>query len=149
MHGDMFRAWLLVINAMAELELVQVKELPSMADAVNTYISNSSRSQASQQNEIKRAEKLMGIQNPYGNLDPNMIKSPVELVKFKKKVFRVATHTALCVICLGLEATAGMQEADVTGICEGKGKGGRCYFFFLPLSQCPQPSSQHHRQEPK
>ena len=35
---------------------------------------------------------------------------------------------------LGLEATAGMQEADVTGICEGKGKGGRCYFLFLPLS---------------
>ena len=27
MHGDMYRAWLLVINAMVELELVQVKEL--------------------------------------------------------------------------------------------------------------------------
>ena len=112
MHGDMYRAWLLVINAMVELELVQVTELPSMADAVNTYISNSSRSTVSQQNEIKRAEKLMGIQNPYENLDPNTIKSPVELVKFKKKVFRVATHTALCVICLGLEATGRFSTED-------------------------------------
>ena len=113
MHGDMYRAWLLVINAMVELELVQVTELPSMADAVNIYISNSSRSPASQQNEINRAEKLMGIQNPYENLDPNTIKSPVELVKFKKKVFRVATHTALCVICLGLEAAGRFSKEDL------------------------------------
>ena len=35
--------------------------------------------------------------------DPDHIKSPVQLEAFKKKVYRVAIHTALCVLCLGLE----------------------------------------------
>ena len=38
------------------------------------------------------------------------MKSPVELEAFKRKVWRVAIETALCVVYLGLEAHIGEDE---------------------------------------
>ena len=62
---------------------------------------------------MSRAERMMGIANPYEHLHPETVKSPIELELFKKKVFKVATHTALCVIYLGLESTRRFHSEDL------------------------------------
>ena len=61
---------------------------------------------------MDRADKLMGIgSKPRLNLD--RVTSPVELMKFKKKVKRIALHTSLAVICLGLESLGKYSSEDL------------------------------------
>ena len=57
---------------------------------------------------LARAEKALGYSRP--NLDTRNVKSPVELEAFKRKVWRGAMETALCVVYLGLEAHIGEDE---------------------------------------
>ena len=40
-QDDMYRAWLLVVNAIIEQGQIPVKEIPALADTVNKYISSS------------------------------------------------------------------------------------------------------------
>ena len=99
---DMYRAWLLVVNALLNLELVPVNEIDHLADSINRYISSNAFKAKTRDSEMARAEEIMGMKT-YSNLNPDHIKSPVQLEVFKKKVYQVATHTALCILCLGLE----------------------------------------------
>ena len=112
MKDDMSHAWLLVASSLVEQEHISVNELSELSDAVNAYISNKAFKSGSDNSELTRAEKLMGKNNPYKNLDPSRIHSPVELEAFKKKVAKVAIHTALSVICLGLDSTGRFSEED-------------------------------------
>jgi hypothetical protein len=57
---------------------------------------------------LARAEKALGYSRP--NLDTRNVKSPVELEAFKRKVWRVAMETALCVVYLGLESRISEDE---------------------------------------
>lgn len=107
---DMYRAWLLVGNAIHELDLIPGAELPHLADSVNRYI-GSSANDREKAAEMRRAERMMGIPQPYKSLDPSGIRSEVELESFKKKVYRLATFTALCVLYLALEKS-GRFDAD-------------------------------------
>ena len=113
MKDDMYHAWLLVVYAIIELEAIEIKDIPLLADKVNRYVSKASFHGKSKDTEMSRAERLMGIRNPYENLNPDVIKSKIELDKFKSKVIKVATHTALCVICLGLEASGTFDTDDL------------------------------------
>jgi len=112
MKDDMSHAWLLVASSLVEQEHISADELYELSDAVNAYISNKTLKSGSDNSELKRAEKLMGKSNPFKNLDPSRIHSPVELEAFKKKVVKVAIHTALSVICLGLDSTGRFSEED-------------------------------------
>ena len=112
MKDDMSHAWLLVASSLVEQEHISADELSELSDAVNAYISNKTFKSGSDNSELTRAEKLMGKNNPYKNLDPSRIHSPVELEAFKKKVAKVAIHTALSVICLGLDSTGRFSEED-------------------------------------
>ena len=38
--ANMYRAWLLVANAIIDQEQIPVNDIPSMADAVNKYIAS-------------------------------------------------------------------------------------------------------------
>ena len=58
----------------------------------------------------------MGIAVPYDHLNPDHIHSAVQLEAFKKKVCRVAIHTSLCVLCLGLEASKRFSEDELRRI---------------------------------
>ena len=113
MKDDMYHAWLLVVNAILEQERIPKSDIPALADTVNKYISSVSFHHKSKEDEMKRAEQLMGIRGMPENLNPDTIKSPIELARFKEKVSKVATHTALCVVCLGLEATGRFQAEDL------------------------------------
>ena len=55
----------------------------------------------------------MGFSTPYDDLHPEQVKSEVQLARFRKKVFQVATHTALCVICLGLVSSGRFNDNEL------------------------------------
>ena len=112
-QDDMYRAWLLVVNAIIEQGQIPVKEIPALADTVNKYISSAAFQGKVKEGELRRAEKLMGLSNAHMNLNPDMIRSPIELIRFKEKVFKVATSTSLSVICLGLEATGRFHKENL------------------------------------
>ena len=50
----------------------------------------------------------MGYKRP--NLDSSRVKSPVELAAFKKKVWRIAIQTSLCIVYLALEKRIDRDE---------------------------------------
>lgn len=114
-EDDIYRAWLLVGNAIIDLDIVHASELPILSDEVNRFIANpaSERKRAS---EMLRAETKIGIKKPYGVLDPHGIHSEAELKTFKSKVYRLATFTALCVLYLGLESTMKFDELQLRRI---------------------------------
>ena len=121
---DIYNAWLLVCTALIEQEMISFDEIAEMTDSVNRYIKNPPSSEASKEEKTRHAEQLMGICCPYDHINPGNIKSAVELEKFKKKVWKVAIHTSLCVLCLGLEATGKYSPQDLRKIFFWRG-----YYF--------------------
>ena len=114
-RDDIYRAWLLVGNAILELDFLPGSELPRLADSVNQYIALSA-SGKTKDSEMRRAERMMGIPQPYKSLNPNVIHSEAELEAFKKKVYHLATFTALCVLYLGLESSGRFNEQQMQRI---------------------------------
>lgn len=123
MQDDMEQAWLLVASALADRGYENISEL---GDAVNRFVVTGSAQDAEIQNmqgktawrmkehrdaEMRRAREIIGI--PDLRLNPDKIKSPVELETFKRKVKRVALHTALTVVYLGLEATGQFEMEEL------------------------------------
>ena len=102
MKDDMAHAWLLVAGPLLD----RGYELPPLADAVSEYVNNATPKD--DKAAMTRAEAALGIEKIH--LDPDRVKSPVELAAFKKKVWRVAMQTALCVIYLALEERIDKDE---------------------------------------
>ena len=109
----MYRAWLLVLNALVEQGRAEPDEFPALVDDVDDYMTSPAFCGDRRDGEIARAEKLMGISSPYPSLSPENVRCPAELERFKQKVFRIATHVALCVVCLGLEAAGRFDEDEL------------------------------------
>jgi len=99
---DMAHAWLLVAGPLLD----RGHYLPPLADAVSAYVNSATLKD--NKAAMARAEAALGIKKMH--LDPDRVKSPVELEAFKKKVWRVAMHTALCVIYLALEERIDKDE---------------------------------------
>ena len=123
MKDDMEQAWLLVASALADRGYENISEL---SDAVNRFVETGSAQDAEIQNmqgktawrmkehrdaEMRRAREIVGI--PDLRLNPDKIRSPVELETFKRKVKRVALYTALTVVYLGLEATGQFEMEEL------------------------------------
>ena len=102
MKDDMAHAWLLVAGPLLD----RGHYLPPLADAVSAYVNSATLKD--NKAAMARAEAALGIKKMH--LDPDRVKSPVELEAFKKKVWRVAMHTALCVIYLALEERIDKDE---------------------------------------
>ena len=115
-RDDMYHAWLLVFNALIERGKIKTDEIPALADDVTHYTGNSSFPRHKKEDEITRAENIMGIPTPYTNLSPDNIKSLIDLERFKQRIFKNATHIALCVICLGLDFTGCFTEDELRQI---------------------------------
>ena len=113
---DMYHAWLLVFNALIEQDRIEINEIPALADHVRRYMGKISLHGDKGNDEISRAEKIMGIPSPYTNLNPDKIKSMVDLERFKQKVFEIAIHTSLCIICLGLDSTGRFTSDELRNI---------------------------------
>ena len=107
MKDDMYHGWLLVATALVDLEFAKPEEIQSICDLVNLFAKKEASKDA-----MDRADKLMGI-GPKPRLNFDRVTSPVELMKFKKKVKRIALHTSLAVICLGLENIGKYSNEDL------------------------------------
>ena len=110
MKDDMYHAWLLVATALVELEYAKPEEIQGLCDQVNLFAKKDATNDA-----MARADKLMGI-GTKPRLNIERVTSPIELAKFKKKVRRIALHTSLGVICLGLESVFKFDEKDLRRI---------------------------------
>ena len=79
---------------------------------------------------------LTGRKRP-ARLDSNHIKSQVELDKYRKNVEKMALHTSLCVICLGLEKCFSSEELKrlflVENLTEAEIDSGRLDYNELEL----------------
>ncbi len=92
MRNDMDRAKLLVGNALRDQ--MSPNEINEMLDSLQ----ESDVTEAA----VSHAEQLMGItERP--RVDLSAISTGADLKKFKAKMKKLALHTALCSICLGLE----------------------------------------------
>lgn len=98
MRDDMAHAWYLVATALLEQELVSSADIPALCEEVNQF----SLTARAEEVKLVQAEKLMGRKRPKV-LSMSRVKSKSDLEKFKKNVEKVALHTSLAVICLGLE----------------------------------------------
>ena len=112
---DIYRAWLLVGNAILELDLIPSDALPQLVNKVNQYIAEPS-DDAKRTAEMLRAERTMGIPIPAKRLNPQDVHSEAELKSFKKKVYRLATFTALCVLYLALEKSSFFDEQKLSRV---------------------------------
>lgn len=99
---DLYHAWLLAMVALVDQEMISIDELQELTDKVNDFINNSTDAT---KDATRRAEAIVGISHPYHNLRIDKVSSAVDLEAFKRKVGKLAIHTALCVLCLGLDST--------------------------------------------
>ena len=111
---DMYRAWLLIASNLLELEYVDPEQIGVLADKINKQIG--AKKFKADDYEMRRIEKLIGLANPYGNLDVSQVKSSFDLEKFKKKVEKVAIHTSLCVVGFGLDASSTFSDDQLRRI---------------------------------
>ena len=111
---DMFHAWLLVLTALVDSH--PLSDISSLTKSVNAYVAKSSPSGINGQDQMRVAETLVATPKPRQNLNVDMIRSPVELEQFKKKVERLAVYTALCVICLGMLSSGRYSSEELKSI---------------------------------
>ena len=112
---DMYHAWLLVFNALVEQSRIQIDEIPTLTDDVNRHIGHIG-SVSLHDDKLAQVKKVMGIPTPYKDLNPDNIKSLVELERFKQKAYKIAIHTSLSVICLGLNSTGRFTKDELQKI---------------------------------
>lgn len=108
MKDDMAHAWLLVVGPL--LNYISADELEQTAESVNSFIRNHSAGKE----ELERVSRLIETKKP--RVDPSYIHSAVDLEKFRRKVERIALHTGLCAICLGLESTDRFSKEELKRI---------------------------------
>ena len=99
MRNDMDHAKMLVGNALREQ--MRPNEIFELLDSLQEFDSTEAT--------VKHAEQLMGItERP--RVDLSAISTGADLKKFKTKMKKLALHTALCSICLGLEDKGFSQD---------------------------------------
>ena len=92
MRNDMNHAKLLVGNAL--LDRMSPDEINEMLDSLQEFDVTEAA--------VSHAEQLMGItERP--SVDLSAISTGADLKKFKARMKKLALHTALCSICLGME----------------------------------------------
>ena len=101
MKDDMRHAWILVGSAL-------VGQGMCTADEVKELEGSLEESDATETN-IRYAERLMGIRRR-PHVDMDKLSTAADLKKLKANMEKLALHTALCSICLGLEEKGFKQE---------------------------------------
>ena len=123
-RDNLKQAWIVVASTLVDLEYATPAEIPTLSDAISKYITKSNLHGEQLRSALRRGEELCGLPYPYANLHADDIRSEVELTAFKRKVKKIALHTAFCVICLGLEGTGRYTAEDLRKI-----------FFSVDLTQ--------------
>ena len=111
--GNMYFAWLLILPTLSEQENMSRKRILEIWDAVNEYASQPRPQDLEASEETRRAEKLMGLSMPHPHIDMDHIRTKGDLLAVKRKLKEDALHSALCIICLGLEETKQLSHEEL------------------------------------
>ena len=106
-------AWLLILPTLSEQENMSRKRILEIWDAVNEYASQPRPQDLKASEETRRAEKLMGLSMPHPHIDMDHIRTKGDLLAVKRKLKEDALHSALCIICLGLEETKQLSHEEL------------------------------------
>jgi len=101
MKDDMQHAWLLVGSALVGQKKCSAAEVKELRESMKEF-------DATERN-IRYAERLMGTKKR-PSVDMNNLYTAADLKKLKANMEKLALHTALCSICLGLEEKGFKQE---------------------------------------
>lgn len=107
-YGNRYFGWLLVLHAMLEQG---VKTAEEIKDIWNTS-EDSVLHLKLEQWERDEATTLMGLKEPYPNLNLHKVKSEAEAEVYRRKAKKNAIYYALCSISLGLKATGLVSDAE-------------------------------------
>ena len=111
--GNMYFAWLLILPTLSEQENMSRKRILEIWDAVNEYASQPRPQDLKASEETRRAEKLMGLSMPHPHIDMDHIRTKGDLLAVNRKLKEDALHSALCIICLGLEETKQLSHEEL------------------------------------
>ena len=111
--GNMYFAWLLILPTLSEQKNMTRKRVVEIWDAVNEYASQPKPANLKASEETKRAENLMGLSMPHPHIDMDHIRTKGDLLAVKRKLKEDALHSALCIICLGLEETKQLSHEEI------------------------------------
>ena len=125
MKDDMQHAWLLVGTALMKQEQMDAEEIKELRNSIK-------EPDATERN-YRYAERLMGTrERPHVSLDD--VTTAADLKKLKANMRKLALHTALCSICLGLREEKGFSEeklrkifSDVESLKKGIEEGTESY----------------------
>lgn len=111
--GNMYYAWLLILPTLTEQESMTHKRVIEIWDTVNEYASQPRPADLRASEETRRAENLMGLRMPHSHIDLDHIRTKGDLLAAKRKLKEDALHSALCIICLGLEKTKLFSQEEL------------------------------------
>lgn len=111
--GNLYRAWLLVLPSLIDMEGMTKERAVSLWETVNDYVSSDSFANSDLPSHRDRAEKLMGCPIPHQNVSFCRVTSKGELDALKRKLKENALYAALCFIWLGLEKTQQFDEESL------------------------------------
>ena len=102
MKDDMQHAWLLVGSALIEQKICSADEVKELRDSLKEIDAT--------ETNIRHAEHLMGTKKrPGAKMDK--LFTAADLKKLRANMEKLALHTAMCSICLGLEEKGFTHEA--------------------------------------
>ena len=93
------RAWLLVANALSELQYIPIDQIAPLADTVNRMEVKKA--------DFPRAERITGLEVPTYTIDMKQINSQVDLDKMRRRVEEIGMKAGLRTLCAGLMRLSG------------------------------------------
>ena len=113
--GNYFRAWLIVLPSLMELEGITPERVIEIWQIVTAYATGPAFTKVQVSGETRRAAELMGFSMPY-KVWLDDIRTQGELDAAKRKLRDNAVYSAMSIICLGLDSENVFDEDTIRKI---------------------------------
>lgn len=111
--GNLYSAWLLLLPTLCEYDAMTGERIVKTLNAANAYITHPLPANKNIAKEKKRVEELLGMRMPHPHIDLDRIQTKGDMAAVNRKLKENALHSALCLLCMGLEATGQFSEAQL------------------------------------
>lgn len=103
--GNMYKAWLLVLPPVLNIENITLEKAKTLWSSVNDYIDRPEFSGERLTDESKKAEYIMGFPSPYKEVFSMPIRTQGDLKVARRKYEAKALFSAMSLIALGMNAS--------------------------------------------
>lgn len=111
--GNLYLAWLLLMPTLCGYDGMVGERLIKTLNMANAYITKPFSASKNIAKETKRVEELIGRGMPHPHIDMDRIKTKGDMAAVNRKLRENALHSALCLLCMGLEATEQFSEEQL------------------------------------